>query len=193
MPALRVIRASAHVVVPWKNGGGAATAIVAQPEGAGFDAFDWRLSGARVAQDGPFSIFPHIDRTMLILRGPSITLHGVPGAPRTLTPASPPFEFAGDLAVHAVVPAGPIDNLNLMVDRRRFASATRRIDIADVLTLAPPRGVVLVYCEVGSFRADAVPLDEHDTLVADRAVALSGEGRAIVMEIWPTELGPTTA
>ena len=180
---MRLIRAGEHVAVPWKNGGGTATNIVAAPEGAGFDAFDWRLSGAQVARTGPFSIFPFIDRTMLILSPGRLELDGFGGSV-TLTKASPPFDFPGDIAVSARAPDGPIDNLNLMFDRRRFRSATRRLAVREA-TPIEPRGVLLVYCEAGMLEAGGLRLAANDTLVAGGPVALTGAGEAIVMEIWP--------
>jgi len=39
----------------WKNGGGVTREIICQPLGAGMDDFDWRVSIAHIASDGPFS------------------------------------------------------------------------------------------------------------------------------------------
>ena len=50
--------------VSWKNGGGSTTEIAVFPPDAGFDDFDWRVSLATVAADGPFSAFPGIERTL---------------------------------------------------------------------------------------------------------------------------------
>jgi uncharacterized protein len=182
---MRIIRKSEHVTVPWKNGGGTATDIVAEPEGAGFDAFDWRLSGAHVGRAGPFSLFPHVDRTMLILRGEALVIHGLPGGDVTLTRDSAPFDFPGDVQVSATVPGGPIDNLNVMVDRRRFRSVARRAVIGRPETIRP-RGVLLIYCERGVTTVGNKRLAEGDTLMADKAVTLESqeECNVIVVEIW---------
>jgi uncharacterized protein len=179
---MRIIRKSEHVTVPWKNGGGTATNIVAVPESAGFDAFDWRLSGAHVGRAGPFSLFPDVDRTMLILRGGALVIHGLPGGDATLTRDSAPFDFPGDVQVSATVPDGPIDNLNVMVDRRRFRSAARRAVIGRPETVRS-KGMLLVYCERGAVAVEGETLAEGDTLVTEAAVELSG-GAAIVVEIW---------
>ena len=58
----------------WKNGGGETAEIAVSPPGAALDAFDWRLSMAKVETDGPFSAFPGIDRTLAILEGEGIRL-----------------------------------------------------------------------------------------------------------------------
>ena len=58
--------ASARQFRPWKNGGGETAEIAVSPAGAGFDDFDWRISTAIVAQSGPFSGFPGVDRVLTL-------------------------------------------------------------------------------------------------------------------------------
>ncbi len=183
---MRIIRAHEQVIVPWKNGGGTATNIVASPEGAGFDAFDWRLSGAHVAQAGPFSHFPDADRIMLILSEGELVLEGLGPEPVTLTKASEPFPFLGDVAVTATVPKGPIDNLNVMVDRRRFRSKAWRSALPFAETLRP-EGTLLVYCERGAISAGGENLQVGDTAVSAEPLTMSAApgSQAIVILITP--------
>src|SRR5258707_14720415 len=65
----RVLSPSDYRRMPWKNGGGHTHEIAAHPEGAGMAAFAWRVSIAEIAQDGPFSSFPGVDRTLVLLAG----------------------------------------------------------------------------------------------------------------------------
>jgi uncharacterized protein len=187
---MRIIRASQHKTMPWKNGGGTATAIVESPDGAGFDAFDWRISGAHVGRDGPFSVFPHVDRTMFVLRGKELCLHGLFPEPVRLTVASAPFDFPGDVPVSATLTDGPVDDLNIMVDRRRFQRAARRL-AAGKSARIEPRGVLLVYAEAGEVQvrtaADQAALHIHDTLVCEETadITVAAESQAILIEIWP--------
>ena len=67
MPRATILTASSYRRMPWKNGGGETVEIAVSPEGAALSEFDWRISMATVATDGPFSIFPGIDRTLSIL------------------------------------------------------------------------------------------------------------------------------
>ena len=62
--------------MPWKNGGGLTHEIAVHPSGAGMAAFEWRVSVAEVAQDGPFSRFPGVDRTLVLLAGNGVRLEG---------------------------------------------------------------------------------------------------------------------
>ncbi len=185
---MRIIRASEQVAVPWKNGGGSASAIAGEPEGTGYDGFDWRLSGARVERDGPFSIFPDVDRIMLILSGGRLLLHGLGASPVLLTAQSDPFAFPGDVLVTAETPDGPIRNLNLMIDRRRLSASAGRLAVGmsqDAVLAPPPNGFLLVYGESGSLSAGNEALGPDDTLVTREAVRLGGVGRAIVLRLSP--------
>ena len=62
---------------PWKNGGGSTTEIAISPPDAGFDDFDWRISVATIAADGPFSAFAGIDRVITLLAGAGVLLQGM--------------------------------------------------------------------------------------------------------------------
>ncbi len=72
--ALTILKAENHRRMPWKNGGGVTVEIAIHPQGASVDDFDWRVSMATVASDGPFSVFPGIDRTLSVLEGDGILL-----------------------------------------------------------------------------------------------------------------------
>lgn len=61
-------------VTPWKNGAGATREIIAIPS---VDApFLWRASIATLQADGPFSPFPGVDRTIVLLAGQPLRLRG---------------------------------------------------------------------------------------------------------------------
>jgi len=104
--------------MPWKNGGGLTREIVCQPAGAGMDTFDWRVSIAIVASDGPFSAFAGIDRVITLLRGGGMHLSSGDGAidHRLDTPLQP-FAFAGEARVEARLLAGGCDDFNVMTRR----------------------------------------------------------------------------
>ena len=91
----RVIRNEDLVRVPWKNGGGTTAEVAAFPEGSGFNTFGWRISMADVASDGPFSVFPEIDRTLIVVEGEGIELD-VEGIAYPLDKTSPKLSFSGD-------------------------------------------------------------------------------------------------
>jgi environmental stress-induced protein Ves len=102
--------------MPWKNGGGVTTEIAAHPAGAGLDAIDWRLSLAEVAVDGPFSRFPGIDRTLVLLDGAGMRLESDGHAVELRAPYEP-YDFSGDVEVDCRLLAGPVRDFNLMLRR----------------------------------------------------------------------------
>lgn len=128
-----ILRAATLRPVPWKNGGGVTTEYAVHPVGAGFDDFDWRISRANVASDGPFSRFPGIDRTLTVLSGAGIVLYFADRAVR-LTPRDPPFTFPGDVAVTGTLIDGPIDDLNIMTRRGRWQHRIERLTAPTAVT-----------------------------------------------------------
>ena len=190
---MRIIRAGEYRRMRWKNGGGETAEIAVSPPGAALDAFDWRISMARVEADGPFSLFPGIDRTLLILEGSGVSL-AVAGRPAVdLTPASDPLPFPGDVAATARLIAGPVGDLNVMTRRGRLSHEVTRHRLVAPVDLAIDAQVVLLLCHAGFLRvetpAGAALLGPLDSLLAeDRPrgpwhVAADGVALAVAIEI----------
>lgn len=55
---MKSLHARDYKRMPWKNGGGETVEIAIFPADASVETFEWRISMATVANDGPFSIFP---------------------------------------------------------------------------------------------------------------------------------------
>jgi hypothetical protein len=105
-----------HVLAqPWRNGGGSTRELLVWPT-----AQDWlfRISLAQVAQDGPFSSFPGIERWIALVEGAGMTLHFASGTER-LSIGREPLRFDGALAPACSLERGATVDLNLMVDRSR--------------------------------------------------------------------------
>lgn len=110
---------------PWKNGGGSTTELLAFPAGAGFDAFDWRVSLATIAASGPFSRFDGIDRSLALVEGAAVTLT-IDGAALALGRGDPPLRFAGEADVAALVD-GTTTDFNVMTRRDRCRHLLTRV------------------------------------------------------------------
>ena len=156
---LRILSVADRVAQPWKNGGGLTREIAVHPPGAGMDSFEWRISNAVVASDGPFSRFPGIDRVLLLLEGEAMDLAIDGAAPVRLTRASPPLPFAADAPAEAWVPKGPISDLNIMVRRGAWTAQAARG--GGSVHVAAKAGVVMV-----------VALDRITVRAGDEAAAL---------------------
>src|SRR5918993_1541258 len=145
----RVIRNEDLVRVPWKNGGGTTAEVAAFPESSGFDTFGWRISVADVASDGPFSVFPGIDRTLIVVEGEGIELD-VEGVAFRLDRMSPKLSFSGDDVTTGRLLSGPIRDLNVMTRSGQFRHRTRFVQ-SGVALLAEEAQVAFLVAPDGPF------------------------------------------
>lgn len=122
-----VFRSNEHPQMPWKNGQGITTEIMVYPPGAGLADFAWRVSMATVSQDGAFSTFDDIDRTLSVLSGTGIKLVVGQGDTIHLTKTSTPFSFAADAPAIATLIGSDITDLNAMSRRGSWRHHVTRI------------------------------------------------------------------
>jgi environmental stress-induced protein Ves len=145
---LKVLRAVDYQRMPWKNGGGETSEIAISPPGATLDTLQWRVSMAVVAQDGPFSQFANIDRTLCVLDGAGMELDfGADGGKRTVTRDTAPFHFPADLPVQARLLADTITDLNVMTRRGAYRHSVGRLVVDGRLTLEVSADQSLLFCE----------------------------------------------
>ena len=195
-----LIRGADLVAAPWKNGGGVTREVAAFPEGAGLDAFVWRVSIADVAQAGPFSRFAGIDRTLVLLSGAGMLLDETrdetvaDGAQGVKTHAlTQPLDmacFTGEAPIDARLVNGATRDFNLMVRRGAATGEVAAWRGETQCTLSAD--VVLLYCAQGSVAvtlsdAQPQPLETGDTLRIDTPDALSctvkGTGAVLAITI----------
>ncbi|MFK2905810.1 HutD family protein [Dyella ginsengisoli] len=119
MSAGRLLRAEALLPVPWRNGQGITREIAVMPPGAGVGDFLWRVSLADVVGAAPFSRFPGVDRTIVLIDGAGfrMTLDGT--QVHDLTTPCVPFAFPGEAEVAVALAGGPTRDFNLMLRRGR--------------------------------------------------------------------------
>jgi uncharacterized protein len=110
---LQIIRKSAFISVPWKNGGGITHEAMRIPETG--DTFRWRVSIAHIDSSGPFSDFSGYQRIMVLLRGTGVSLRINAGESRELRSVGQLVEFDGAGQTYCELLDGPCVDLNLMV------------------------------------------------------------------------------
>jgi hypothetical protein len=142
----RLIPPDAYKAVPWKNGRGTTTELARFPAE---DPFRWRLSIADVVEAAPFSPFPGIDRSLLVLRGAGLRLDFADGEHVELTDRSLPFPFAGERALTGAPLAGPTRDFNVMIDRRHLACSVSSLWLGtEPLAVTPDLpGELLLYAD----------------------------------------------
>lgn len=150
----------------WKNGGGFTNEIATWPSGSSLDKFGWRVSRAQVAADGPFSLFPGIDRTLAILEGAGLVLTVLDAPPVRVSCQSLPYAFAADKPTHASLIDGPITDLNVMSRRGSWRHSVERVALTTHRSITLGATEWLLYCEAGSVRVSidgsAVLLKQND-------------------------------
>jgi environmental stress-induced protein Ves len=134
---------------PWKNGAGLTREIAVHPPGAGLEHFDWRISVAEVARDGPFSAFPGIDRCIVLLHGAGMRLRLAGAAEHLLDAPGVPFTFPGEVAVEAELLGGATSDLNVMTRRGGWRAEVVSLQAAAALA---PGDAALVLCCAGAWR-----------------------------------------
>ena len=177
---MRILRAADRTPMPWKNGGGVTREVAIWPPSAALDAFDWRISIADVAQGGPFSTFPGVDRVLTVIRGAGLELAVEGMATAILDAAALPFAFPGDAACAARLHDGPIRDLNLMV-RRGVSAGVRRLDGPHVFDCTAQTTFVLAL-EPMALNGERLEAEDGAILETGARLCLDG-GRAILAEI----------
>lgn len=101
--------------MPWANGLGQTVEMIRHEDSDGKLLF--RISMATVTEDGPFSLFPDIERNLTVLSGDGFDLvednSGVQYHAGLLTPVA----FAGDVAVTAKNVTATCHDFNVMTRR----------------------------------------------------------------------------
>ena len=170
----RVIAANEYRRERWKNGTGWTREIIRMPETG---EWDWRLSIAEIEQDGPFSVFPGIDRELVLIRGNGLRLRFSDGEVHELQPPHARLRFAGEREVRSELLDGPTHDFNLM---------WRREAVAAELLHRPLVGPMLFFTEPGvtwaiHLLAGQAQFDQASELpplwAGDTALLADGEGR----------------
>ena len=189
---MQVRRAADYPVFPWKNGGGETREITVFPAGSGIEDFDWRISMATVAEDGPFSVFEGIDRTFFILEGDGVQLTFDNGKVETIGAASH-LSFPADAPVRAKLLGDAVVDLNIMSRRSNVRHTARKFDVTGIRTVDVNSSATVLFCISGKLEITAAQRTEilgpRDSLTLDDdqtdAVSVTGEGQIVVVGIDP--------
>lgn len=175
---MRHLRAADYRVMPWRNGRGSTAEIARAPaEGE----FDWRVSMARVEEDGAFSLFPGYDRVILALDGGGMVLrHREPGTEAVLGPLEP-WTFSGDWSTTCALRSGPIRDFNVITRRGSVAAQVDVIGLDGSMQVDAP--LSLLFCAGGGFMSAGIEVGTGETLIADEPVTIESLGSAIVVRV----------
>jgi environmental stress-induced protein Ves len=105
-------------VMPWKNGGGLTRELYRIPHQDRPEDFTFRLSEASVNSSGDFSLFPGIERTLLLLKGSGFNLTFKEAENINMVQPLKPICFRGEDQIHCELIDGPCLDFNVMIERQ---------------------------------------------------------------------------
>ena len=188
-----VIPANEYRRERWRNGRGWTREIHADATADSPADWMWRLSIAEIEQDAPFSVFPGIDRELVLLSGNGLRLRFDDGDVHALNPPHDRLRFAGERGVTGELLDGPTQDFNLMWRRDRVeAQLWHRPLVGPMVVFAEPGTVWAIHLIAGQARfADDSGLP--DLAAADTALlraddsrlrhVLDGSGEALVIRL----------
>lgn len=100
------------------------------------DDFAWRASIATIEQDGPFSVFPDIDRSITLLSGDGVVLSSPIWEAHTLSQPLQPFAFPGDAPIHAHLLGSSSQDFNIMTRRGCWQASVTSVSSAQELPVS---------------------------------------------------------
>ncbi|MBL8751184.1 MAG: HutD family protein [Planctomycetes bacterium] len=170
-----LLRRDDQVVERWRNGGGTTRTVAIDPPGASVAAgFSWRISVADVAQDGPFSAMPGVDRSLWLLDGNGVELQ-CGDSVTTLRERFQRLDFVGEAPIGARLLGGPVRDLNVMTRRGAVhaVAAVHDVPAAARCTIDPDGASCIVLLAlrgrlVVRFGDGVVALEAGDALRIDR-------------------------
>jgi environmental stress-induced protein Ves len=175
MPAPHVIPANEYRRERWKNGAGWTREIHAHPSAA--HGWDWRLSIAEIEQDAPFSVFPGVERELVLLSGNGLRLRFEDGEQHVLHPPHGRLRFHGERGVVGELVDGPTQDFNLMWRRDAIdAQLWHRPLVGPMVVFAEPGAAWALHLIAGHARfADDSGLP--DLAAGDTALLQAGDAR----------------
>lgn len=164
MSVARLIPSADYRVMPWRNGLGETVEIARSPSGStGLDDFDWRVSVAPVVADGAFSVFPGIERTIVVIEGNGMELSLADGRTHRLMPFEP-FTYDGGMQVHGRLLDGPVRDMNLMVRRGSYRGRLQLVRepvSRQAWTHTSDVRLIIAYAHSGDFACDGTGWSER--------------------------------
>ena len=168
------LTAADYVRQPWKNGRGTTTELWRLERDGQLLV---RLSRAAVVEDGPFSVFPGIERNLTVLSGPGFRLTG--GGLDFRCEPLVPVAFPGDVTLIATETLGmQSDDFNVMT--------SQRLPLPEVTVTQNdhlPVGGLLALYALGPCLANGTPLARDDLLMTAKETRLEGDWPAIAVRL----------
>ena len=159
-------------MMPWANGLGQTVEIFRHDDANG--EMLWRLSMATVTEDGPFSLFPEVERNLTVLSGDGFDLvehdSGIQHRAALLTPVA----FAGDVVVTAKHVTAPCQDFNVMTRRGLAKPLVSVVHKASTLPVTGDQQLALFALTTSTVRSPQkeFTLKPHELLLSQQPLEL---------------------
>ena len=173
---IRHLRQDDFTTMPWANGRGSTVEMLRVDRDG---KLLWRLSRASVIEDGPFSVFTGIDRSLTVITGAGFDLQG--DAVHLQARPMVPVAFPGDVPISAVGVTGPCEDFNVMVARGLVVA---QVDVVTSCEKSAAGGTIAV-CAIAPSVVQGIALAVYEVIVTDEPVVVSG--LAIVVRVLSIE------
>lgn len=181
---MHLLRARDYQRTRWKNDGGWTTEIASRADEGRGEGFLWRVSIAEIETDGPFSVFPGVQRDLLMLAGNGMDLDINDQPPHRLAQRFQHIRFQGEDTINCRLLAGPTRDFNVMAQRDSVAAEVHARPInGTMLLFSDPASTWLIHTYAGQITArsgqDEMAAEANETLLVE---AGTGHRERIVLE-----------
>jgi uncharacterized protein len=171
---MRHLTPADYIRQPWKNGRGTTTELWRLERDSQILV---RLSRAAVVEDGPFSLFPGLERNLTVLTGPGFRLSGE-GIDLRCAPLVP-VAFPGDVPVTASETRGQqSDDFNVMTAR-----SLPKPDVFLVQNDDLPEGGTLALYALGPCLVNGQGVNRDDLILTEGPARLRGDWPVVAVRL----------
>jgi environmental stress-induced protein Ves len=155
MPQIDLLRAEDYRRIPWKNGRGELV-VITRAGGDSWEGTDidnrvaWHFGRTAIVEEGPFSDYSGYERLQVVIDGAGLVLVA-PDHEIDLRIPMRPQRYDGGTPIRTRLEQGPVEVVNLIADRTRFAIDLRVVSAGAALVceagchiVYPPAGAVNV-------------------------------------------------
>lgn len=114
---VQILTKEDFIIVPWKNGRGVTSELTRLSKSSGDESFDFRLSVAKVEQNGAFSFYEGHDRCLVLLKGDGFKLLG-PNPPIILNQFLDYCYFQGEESIDCELVGSACEDFNIFINRQ---------------------------------------------------------------------------
>lgn len=190
-PTFRILRAADYRRMRWKNGAGQTSEILRVPD---VEDWDWRLSIADIETDAAFSVFPGVERQLVLLGGHGLRLRFDDGLVHELLQPHGALHFSGERPLVGELLDGPTRDFNVMWKRGAVeAQLWRRPLVGPMVLFVAPGETWVVHQLAGSMQcsmeAHVGEMEAGDTAVLEPGsgkrtrYALDGNGEVLLLRV----------